>query len=505
MTPGRDPGASRGILDAWADGFRASVDKLVGDLRSDARRIAQQGGALGSAVAARVKPLVDAARASPRAARLVAEAGVILGGYRLLDARTRLLSPEAARAERDAVDRRSAERVYDLCVELRGALLKLGQFASTRRDLLPPAYVEALGRLQDSVPPVPFDAIAERVRAELGAPIDELFASFEEEPIAAASLAQVHGAVLLDGTRAAVKVQVPGVESQVEGDLALFELLAATLRGPVAGVDLASVAAELGRSVREELDYRLEASRARQAADDVAADPAVLVPRVHEQLSSARVLTMDRIDGERLTDFLDRAGREPGGEAARDRVLAALVRTYAAQILGAGRFQADPHPGNFLVGPAPEHRLALLDFGAIRELTPPERRAYAALVAAVIARDRARAAALIAELGFSVRPVAPPPASSPPERPAGPDADVLVEFADLLLDAFRPSPDRPLADLDPRADFERALGLARQTPILIPHHFVQIGRVLAALAGLVLGYRPHIALWPLVAPYLTAT
>lgn len=492
MTPARsepDRGAPRALFGAWADGLRASVDKLLGDLRSDARRIARQGGALGDAVAARVKPLVDAARASPRAARLVGEAGVLLAAYRLHDAHARMLSPEAARAERDALDRRSAERLHDLCVELRGAVLKIGQFASTRRDLLPPAYVESLGRLQDSVPPVPFEAIAERVRAELGAPIEQLFASFEEEPIAAASLAQVHGAVLTDGTRVAVKVQVPGVESQVEGDLALFELLAGTMRDRVAGVDLAAVAAELGRSVREELDYRLEASRARRAAEDVAGDPAVLVPRVHERWSSARVLTMDRIDGERLTDFLDRASREPGGEAARDRVLAALIRTYAGQILASGRFQADPHPGNFLVGPGPEHRLALLDFGAIRELTPSERRSYAALVGAVIARDRDRAAALTAELGFSVRP--------------GGDPDVLVEFAELLLDAFRPAPDRPLAELDPRADFDRALGLARRSPVLIPHHFVQIGRVLASLAGIVLGYRPRIALWPLVAPYLT--
>jgi len=472
---------------AWADGLRASVDKLVADLKDDARRIQQSGTALGEAVGARVMPLVHAARATPRAGRMVREASLLIAAYRWHEARARALAPGDARAEREALDRRWADRLYHVCVELRGAVLKLGQFASTRRDLLPPAYIEALGRLQDSVPPVPFERIAERVRAELGAPIEGLFAAFEAEPIAAASLAQVHGAVLADGTRVAVKVQVPDVEIQVEADLSLFGLMAVALRDIVPSVDVVAIASELGRSVRAELDYRREAESARRMAADMASDPSILVPRVHERLSSARVLTLDRVDGERLTDFLDRAVDVSDEASARDAVLAALVRTYLGQILGSGRFQADPHPGNFLV--CPDHRVALLDFGAVHELSPDQRRAYVDLVGAVIARDRARAAELMARLGFSVRDAGDPAS--------------LVEFADLLLDAFRPSPDRPLADIDPRVAFEQALALGRRSPIRIPHHFVQVGRVLAAIAGLVLAYRPRIQLWPLVAPYVT--
>jgi ubiquinone biosynthesis protein len=473
----------RALFDAWAGQVRTSVDKLVADLKSDARQVQRRGISFGEAMAARVRPLVHAARGTPRAARMVREASLLIADYRWHEVRVRALTPEAARAEREALDRRWAERLYQLCIELRGAVLKLGQLASTRRDLLPPAYVEALGRLQDMVPPVPFERIAERVRAELGAPIEELFADFEAAPIAAASLAQVHGAVLPDGTRVAVKVQVPEVEAQVEADLSLFSLMAGALRDVVPSLDLVAIAAELGRSVREELDYRREAESARTMAVDVAGDPSVVIPRVHDRLSSSRVLTMDRVDGERLTDFLDCGAVD---SSARDTVLAALVRTYLGQILGSGRFQADPHPGNFLV--LPDHRLALLDFGAIRELSPDERRAYADLVGAMIARDRARAAELMARLGFTVR--------------EGGDPVALVEFADLLLDAFRPSPDRPLAGIDPRAAFDRALALGRKTPIRIPHHFVQIGRVLAALAGLVLAYRPRIELWPLAAPYV---
>jgi ubiquinone biosynthesis protein len=489
---------ARALLDSWAGSILGSVDKLVAELKSDTKRVRKQSTAFGEAIAARVMPLFQAARATPRAAQVVREVGIIFAAYRWHEKRAASMTPEAERAEREGLDRRSAERLYQVCIDLRGAVLKLGQFASTRRDLLPPAYVEALGRLQDAVPPVPFESIAERVRAELGAPIEELFASFEPEPIAAGSLAQVHGATLADGSRVAVKVQVPEVEAQVEADLSLFSLMAGALRDlvPSLALDLVPIADELGRSVREELDFRLEAENARRMAADLAGDPSVLVPRVHAQLSSGRVLTMDRVDGDRLIDFLTRcreaesAGSAEGeiGRAVASAILAALVRTYVGQILGSGRFQADPHPGNFLV--TADRRLALLDFGAIHELAPEVRRAYVSLTGAVLARDKERAAKLMAELGFSVR--------------EGGDPSALVEFADLLLDSFRPAPDRPLAEIDPRAAFDDALAIGRRSPILIPHHFVQIGRVLAAIAGLVLSARPDIQLWPLIAPFLGA-
>lgn len=477
---GKDPReiAAR-IVRGWSQSVKGSIDRLVQDLRADGSALRRDSEELGRALAGTLTPIVQAARSTPRAARIAGEAAIVLGAYRWHRLLARQLSPAAAAVERDAVDRRAAERVARLCGELRGGWLKIGQFASTRRDLLPPAWTEALSALQDAVPPVPYEAIAARVEQELGAPIGEIFASFEETPIAAASLAQVHGAVLLDGTRVAVKVQVPGVEDLVDGDLHLLSLLAGAVGGEI---DLASIAREVSRSVREELDYTLEAERTRRMAADLAGDPGVHVPRVIDLLSTGRVLVLERIDGDRLTDRLERA--DDGERAA---ILAALVRTYASQILALGRFQADPHPGNFLV--EPDGRLALLDFGALAELSDDERRGYAALMAAMIARDTRSAAAILALLGFEVR--------------AG-DPAHLVEMADLILDAFRPAPDRPLASIDPRASFDRALALARATSIRIPHHFVQLGRALAALAGLLLAYRTEVDLFSLVAPHLAA-
>jgi ubiquinone biosynthesis protein len=330
------------------------------------------------------------------------------------------------------------------------------------------------------VPPVPFEAIKARIETELGAPIAEHFAELEETPIAAASLAQVHGAVLRDGTRVAVKVQVPGVEELVDGDLHLLSVLAGAFDDLARGIDLTAIAREVGHSVREELDYVLEAERTRRMAADLAADGSVHVPRVIDSLTTRRVLVLERIDGERLTERLERGD-------ARDRaaILATMVRTYTTQILALGRFQADPHPGNFLV--ETDGRVALLDFGAIATLSDAERSGYAALVRAMVARDRESSAFILAGLGFEVRE----------GEPAH-----LLEMADLILDAFRPAPDRPLASIDPRESFDRALALARATSIRIPQHFVLLGRALAALAGLLLAYRPELDLFSLVAPHL---
>lgn len=488
--PAPDPmAAARSLIETWSKNVLGSLDRLVSDIKTDTDRIRREGNAFGAALMGRVLPLVNAARATPRAARIAREAGILFGAYRLDALRAKTLTPEAARAERDALDRRSAARAAELCTELRGALLKLGQFASTRRDLLPPAWIAELSRLQDAVPPVPFEGIAARIEAELGAPPDERFAHIDPTPIAAASLAQVHAATLPDGTPVAVKVLVPGVEAEVEGDLALFSILAGGINEIARGFDVATAIEELSRSVRAELDYQREADAAAALAADLAGDPRVLVPRIHTGVSSRRVLTMERIEGRRLTAFLEDArARGDAGAADRDRVLSALVSTYAAQILTHGRFQADPHPGNFLV--CEDGRLALLDFGAVETLAPAVRRDYARLIGAVLARDRARTGEVLADLGFRTRD--------------GGDPEALTALAEALLDSFRASPDQPLAELDPRVAFEEALALARRARIVTPEHFVHIGRVLSALAGLLLSERPRIELFALIAPHLAA-
>ncbi len=467
-----------------------NVERIVADATVDALAVARESEQLYGLVSVHAATAREAVRAAPRFARIVGEVVRIAAGYRLAEARAPFLAADAAARERDDLHRRSAERLYALCVELRGAVLKLGQFASSRPDLLPAAYVEQLALLQDRVPAVDCEAVVRRIADELGHHPAELFGSFELEPIAAASLAQVHGAVLCDGTEVVVKVQVPGIEDVVEVDLAALRLLATSLSDVFPQIDLETIAEELCRSVRCELDYEAEAAHATRIGDDLAGEAGLVVPEVHGAWSSRRVLTLARIRGSRITEFLD--GCEKRGEAGaldRDRVFELLIRGLCAQILEHGFFHADPHPGNFLVvdGPGgPE--LAILDFGSVGVLSREERRAYADLVGRVLLGDAQRVVELLRQLGFETR---------------GGDPMALHRFAELFLDAFRSTSTFDLSAFDPAAQIEEFLRLARENPVVrVPSSVVLLGRVFATLGGLLARYRPRVSLVQILLPHL---
>ncbi|MGW6916890.1 ABC1 kinase family protein [Kitasatospora sp. NPDC054939] len=291
--------------------------------------------------------------------------------------------------------RRGDARHELLAQELRQALqaggttfVKLGQVMSTRRDLLPAAYVEELGRLQDRVPAAPWPEVERVLLAALGAAPDEVFAEFDHRPLAAASVAQVHAAVLHDGTRVIVKVQRPGVHELVERDLDIVGRLAATLQTRTdwgRSLGMVELAQGFAVALREELDFRVEArnmTAVRRAAAE-RRDDSVTVPQVHEALSTERVLVMDRIDGTPLGQA--RPDDEKHGRELADTLFTALLN----QIVRDGVFHADPHPGNILL--QPDGRPALLDFGSVGRIDAGLRESMAALFLAV---ERADAAAL---------------------------------------------------------------------------------------------------------------
>lgn len=461
------------------DQVRGNVDRLVTDVVRDSRTVARDAQALYRSAADTSGAVRDMVRGAPRFARIVTEGARLIAAYRLHRELAPALEPEVAAARLERLHAKSAARLYELCVELRGGVLKLGQFLSCRMDLLPAAYAEALGQLQDRVPSVDIATIRARIEAELGAPVDELYAAFDDQPIAAASLAQVHAARLADGSEVAVKVLVPGIEDVVETDIAALRALA-TLAGDLIPGDTGTVCRELARSLRDELDYRAEAENAAAIAACFAGDDRIQVPAVVAERSSGRVLTLERVHGSRLIHYLD---AHPGD---RDRILALMVESFCAQVLSHGVLHADPHPGNFLV--AGDGRLTLLDFGALQRYTPEQRRGYAQLAAAVLCNDAARSAALLTELGFATRDGNP---------------ESLLVIADLILESFRES--ASLADVDPSAQLQRALDIARAHPIArVPEHFVMLGRIFGALGGLIMKYRPNIPLARILAPHLSA-
>jgi predicted unusual protein kinase regulating ubiquinone biosynthesis (AarF/ABC1/UbiB family) len=244
--------------------------------------------------------------------------------------------------------------------------IKLGQLLSTRADLLPQPYLDALARLQDDLPPFPYADVERIVEEELGVRISKAFVEFDQTPIAAASLGQVHRAVLRGGRQVAVKVQRPGIQERVTKDLNALDEVAGLFdrfSGPSRNVDAVRVLQEFRRSLMSELDYREEARNLVTLAQQLEDFELIIVPLPVDDYTTARVLTMDYVEGVKITTVSPVERTEVDGSALADQ----LFRAYLQQILVDGVFHADPHPGNVLM--TPEHRLALVDLGMVGRLS----------------------------------------------------------------------------------------------------------------------------------------
>ena len=244
--------------------------------------------------------------------------------------------------------------------------IKLGQLLSTRADLLPQPYLDALARLQDDLEPFPFADVERIVQEELGVRLSKAFEQFDQTPIAAASLGQVHRAVLRGGREVAVKIQRPGIQERVVKDLNALDEVAALFdrfSGASRNVDAVRVLQEFRRSLMSELDYREEARNLVTLSQQLQDFELIVVPLPVDDYTTARVLTMDYVPGTKITTVSPVERTEVDGAALADQ----LFRAYLHQILVDGVFHADPHPGNVLM--TPEHRLALVDLGMVGRLS----------------------------------------------------------------------------------------------------------------------------------------
>jgi ubiquinone biosynthesis protein len=299
----------------------------------------------------------------------------------------------AAAAERW---RRFAARYVAAAMRFRGALIKLGQLASLRVEVLPAAVTDELARLQDRVAPHPWSEIAAQLERELGAPPDRLFRRFEREPIAAASLGQVHAAVAQDGRELAVKVLYPGIERSVAVDLAMARL-ALWLFDFLVVADLGALHREIARSLRGEMDYLREGRAAEEVARNLARDPELAawlqVPRIHWDLSARRVLAMEFVPGVKINH--PDAARVAG--LPREQLVAVAARAFLHMIFRDGFFHCDPHPGNLIAMPG--GRIGIVDFGMHERLEPALLAGVRANLVAAVTRDPDLYARSLVELG----------------------------------------------------------------------------------------------------------
>ncbi|HOQ18421.1 AarF/ABC1/UbiB kinase family protein [Methanothermobacter thermautotrophicus] len=248
--------------------------------------------------------------------------------------------------------------------ELGTTFIKLGQVLSTRADLVGREVAEELAKLQDEAPPFPFEDVKRVLESELGVPMEEVFAEFQEEPVASASIGQVHRARLRNGDAVAVKVQRPGIADTVKSDIILMKYLAKLANDRVPGLryyNLPGIVAEFERAIRKELDYHQEANNVERFRAMFMDDETVYAPYVYREYSTGRVLTMEYVDGVKLTDILK------SDIKFNARVIAERgARCYFKQIFIHGFFHADPHPGNILVQKG--NVLCFLDFGMMGHL-----------------------------------------------------------------------------------------------------------------------------------------
>ncbi len=308
---------------------------------------------------------------------------------------------EAGPGEDDPVagDTTTAERFAADLERMGPTFIKLGQLLSTRFDLLPAAYTTALARLQDSVEPIPFAAVREVVEGELGASIGDRFSDFDADPLASASIGQVHAATLRNGHRVVVKVQRPDVRETVRDDMEVLTRLATLAdRRTEAGrrFGFAHLLAQFRRSLAGELDYRREAQNLVTFGRLTAEYDRLVVPQPVMEYTTSRLLTMDRVDGRKITDI----GRFGLLDIDARPIVEELFRAYLRMILDEGVLHADPHPGNLML--TDDGRLALLDLGMTASVPPRLQDEVVKLLLSISDGDGEETAAILAAMGHPI-------------------------------------------------------------------------------------------------------
>jgi ubiquinone biosynthesis protein len=382
-----------------------------------------------------------------------------------------------------AADQPPSERgrhLREMLDELGPTFVKFGQLLSMRPDVLPPDIIAELRGLQDDVSPFPYEQAAEVIAAELGQPIERLFLDFDPVPMAAASIGQVHRATLPNGRDVAVKVQRPGAQRQIEGDLNLMYQAARLARERVRALDFIDAEAlvdEFARSIRQELDYRLEARNAETFRKNFAGHPHVQIPRVYWTYTRPRVLTLEYLDGTQLAD-VEMLGWTP---EQRRRLAEVLAEAWMTMIFRHGFFHGDPHPANVLVF-SPE-RIGLVDFGQAGRLTDEDVSKATGLFIDIANENIEALPKRLSELGVRY----------PKER----EEEFTAEIRDFFYRYYGAS----LAEIDPQQVIREVFAVIYRMNLHLPTRFVLLDKAIATLASVGIELSPDFNVFEVATPY----
>ncbi|MGD0153089.1 MAG: AarF/ABC1/UbiB kinase family protein [Thermacetogeniaceae bacterium] len=386
-----------------------------------------------------------------------------------------------------------ARRFRLTAINLGGLMIKLGQFFSTRVDVLPQAVTKELAGLQDEVEPVDFRELKAEAEKEFGRPLEEIYGYLEETPLAAASLGQVHcgrlpapdgGASDGRAQTVAVKIQRPGIEGLVDTDLKAVRRVIDLIKMFTDWekfADFDAIYSEFSATVHEELDYIHEGHNAETIAANSTGNPEVIIPRIFWEHTTRRVLTLEFEQGLKITDYagLERAGVD------RRQLARTLLQIYAKQILMDGFYHADPHPGNLFVTPAGQ--IILIDFGMVGVISRSLRENLVQLAQAMVQRNFDQVVTLLKKVGFIRR---------------GADTGLLVQAIGVFMEQFLGKGD-DLFSGNLEEILENMESLLYEQPFQIPANFTFLGKALGTVYGLCVGLDPTINFLDEARPYVT--
>ena len=419
--------------------------------------------------------VVPVGQSLSRSLVLATVAADIFVGYTTLRERAKWLPALVKPRDWELQHQRSANRMLETAASLGGALIKACQFASTRPDLLPAVYIRILAPLQDRMSPRSWSEIEKAITRELDRRPEDVFAHIEREPVAAASIAQVHRARLHDGREVAVKVQYPDIENLVETDLVVLEQVVKAIARLAPAIQLQPIIDYLKETLPLELDFTHEAEAMANLRMALAHRDDALVPTVLPELSTERLLVMDYVEGIKITDreALEQANISPH-EVAR-----LLNDLYAEQMLHLGILHADPHPGNLRVQPGP--RLVLLDHGLTVPLAPRLVDSLRKMVQALTKGDFDELAGALAEAGLKLEGEV--------------DITTLLNLVGVLLGNNQPGEsEEDVNAIDAGMQIGKSVGT-------IPTDLLLVGRALGLLDGITQQLDPNMDTMEIVAHY----
>ncbi|MGB0560361.1 MAG: ABC1 kinase family protein [Spirulinaceae cyanobacterium] len=386
----------------------------------------------------------------------------------------------------------SPEVLRNILVELGPVYVKLGQLLSTRPDLMPPRYIQALTALQGTVPTVPWLAVEDTLKQQFSKPLSEIFATINTTPIAAGSIAQIYRATLQDGQEVAMKVQRPGIDGIVKRDVALIKGIAELVSGTDFGqdYDVVALAEEFTSALQAELDFTKEAAFTDRLRQNLSKSrwfdtQQLVVPQIYQHLTNRKVLVMEWLDGKPILDAqIVPAKRGVRERQRRQQIASLLFRAFFQQLYIDGFFHADPHPGNifYLEG---SDQVALIDCGMIGRLDPRTQYILVELLLAIVNIDAKRCSQLTLELSESSEPV---------------NLNRLeVDYDRMLRKYF----DVSLSNINFSEAFYEILQVARQNKIRLPGNMGLYAKSLANLEGVAQGFYPEINLLDEFKPLMT--